>query len=394
MKIFHFLLNSKFALVCLILAAGSLKADEKDFYSQVDPQTRLQILANMRVHERNDLIEKLDVVAYLNEKCQFPYTRGADGMPVRPQVSCEYKPRGIDDEFNGMSAKFDCTFTRQSKNGEYKNKTLKVKYEPKKYPGGGYKEIPQAIMGTLFSRLMGFYTNAYCPVDLICKGCPSENPWSYGKSKGKAVPNSIIEFKNVVVESKLNGFKVVDNKNSMREIPQGFSFREIHHHFPQTSEETDKILKAERDALTLWINFVVSNDADYHNNKLFCMNSIKPSSADEKPVCSFSVGVINDYGNSFGYKNADTKLKISRFLQNTINYTSNKELLTTGASGNAGAANQPVSAAGLDLFINQAEAISDQQLLDVFHLAQIDKVSDNSAQDWLNAFRKKIQLMK
>ena len=394
------------AFLALVLAGNLFSlishADEKAFYSRMEPKARLNVIGNSRVmkvlkadsqsiaeDDKDNRLEKIDVVKYLSEKCNFKYTRDASGAPVRPQVSCVYKPRTDGNEFFGMSAKFDCSFTSQNEQGQVKERSLKVKYGPRQYEGGGYKEIPQAFLGASLARLMGFYTGTYCPVDLTCKDCPGENPWGLNKSKAPAVPGSVIEFKNVVVEVKQKGFKVQDSKAGS-EKPQGFSFAsELNRYFPKTDKQTQLNLRSERDALTLWFNFVVSHDADRHNAKLLCVKSIKPTDASQSPKCELSAAMVNDYGNSFGYKNGDTPLNVNEFSKSALRGNE-----TTGAEGDARAQGHSMSEEGRTLFVNMAEAITDQQLNDIFSLAQIEKVSNAGSETWKQAFRSKVMKVK
>jgi hypothetical protein len=388
--------------VALMLAVTA-DAGEKEYYSKLDPKLRRLALAKSEVmkplnsttvqeeDDKNNLTDKIDIVKYLSEKCGFEYTRDANGLPQRPQVKCRYQPKSELDKFNGMTAKFDCKFTQIDENLAAKEKTRKVKYDPKKYDGGGHKEIPQAILGTQIARLLGFHTGTYCPVDLTCLDCPSENPWSQSNSSAPAVSGQTIEFKNVVVDAKMKGFKIEDPKNKTNQKLQGVSFRDLNKYYPKIDRATQLQMRDERDALTIWINFVVSQDADQHNNKLFCLKSKAVENAN--PECLRSAFVINDYGNSFGYTDSDTKLQISKFARSVVT-RSGDQLSTIGASGNAGASYHPLSAEGVDLFVKHAEAITDQQLRDIFHLAQIDKVSDAGVTEWIQAFRRKVDKLK
>lgn len=390
---------------CPVQAQEKQQKPEKQYYGSLDPQMRKILIAKAHVlkilkpdvkeeDDKNNLTDKIDYVKFLSEKCGFEYSRDANGLPVRPQVSCVYKPRTPGDDFNGMTAKFDCTFTFQNKDGQISEKTLKVKYEPRKYEGGGFKEVPQAVIGTGIARLLGFYTGTYCPVDLTCKDCPSDNPWSQGKSSAPALKGSVIEFKNVVVAIKQKGYSVVDSKNVNAEKQQGFKFDELTQtYIAKIDKNLQAAQRAERDALTLWMNFVVSGDADHHNNKLICVNSKKPATPQEKPTCELSAALINDYGNSFGYSDANTKLKLRKFAVEALRGTS-EGAETTGASGNARASGHLMSKQGRDLFVRNAEAITDQQLSDILNLAQIEKTSDSSVQAWTEAIRKKIQKIK
>ena len=367
-----------FWIILACLPASAL-AQEKSYYGKIDPKIRLQILAQARTmrifdpaaeikkeDDKNNVSNKLDVVKYFSEKCDFPYSRDQNGLPVRPQVSCVYTPK-TEKDFNGMTAKFDCTFTFVNKDGQTKEKTLKVKYEPKKYAGGGHKEIPQAVIGTSLARLLGFNSTTYCPVDLTCKDCPSDNPWAQDKSSAPAMPGNIVEFKNVVVESKIKGYKVEDSKNQNNtKRPQGISFRDLNRYFLRSPDKNLLAnMKAEREALT----------------------------PEEIPKCLESIAVVNDYGNSMGYSNSDTRLQVSQFARDALRGRGS-DRTTTGASGHAGASNHPISDAGRLLFIQQANAITDAQLTDIFNLAQVDKVSDGNVNAWIQAFRKKVERMK
>jgi len=401
------ILNPRILIIIVVSFAGitSTHAQEKEFYGSIDPKARKVLIAQSKVQkvlkaevkeedDKNNLTAKIDYVKFLSEKCGFEYLRDANGLPVRPQVNCVYKAKEKGDEFHGMSAKFDCTFTLQNKDGQVSEKTLKVKYDPKKQEGGGFKEVPQAVLGTGIARLLGFYTNTYCPVDLTCKDCPSDNPWANAKATAPALKGNVVEFKNVVVAIKQKGYTVVDRNHVNSEKPQGFSFEELTHtYLAKIDNAVMAAQQAERDALTLWMNFVVSGDADHHNNKLICIRSTIPATAQEKPSCELSAALINDYGNSFGYTNGDTKLKLKKFAVEALR-SSSDGAETTGASGNAGASSHLMTKAGRDLFVQNAEAITDQQLSDILHLAQIEKTSDSNIQSWIAAIRKKIQKIK
>ncbi len=400
-------LNPRLLIAVAILSSAVTPAfgQEKDFYGSIDPKARKILIAQSKTQkvlkaevkeedDKSNLADKIDYVKFLSEKCGFEYTRDANGLPVRPQVSCVYKAREKGDEFNGMSAKFDCTFSFQNKDGQVSEKTLKVKYEPKKLEGGGYKEVPQAVLGTGIARLLGFYTSTYCPVDLTCKDCPSDHPWANAKSTAPGLKGNVVEFKNVVVAAKQKGFNIVDRNHKNDEKPQGFTFTELTQtYIAKLDKNVMAAQQVERDALTLWMNFVVSGDADHHNNKLLCIKSIKPATPQQLPACELSAAMINDYGNSFGYSDANTKLKLKKFAVDALR-SSSGGAETTGASGNAGASGHSMSKLGRDLFVRYAEAITDQQLSDILNLAQIEKTSDSNVQSWMAAIRKKVQRIK
>lgn len=405
-------------LLSITALAQTTTVNEKKYYQTLDPKVRLEILSRAQVRksvaltemattkkedDKDNLTDKIDVVKYLSEACGFEYTRDAEGNPVRPTLNCNYDPRAEDDGFNGMTAKFGCQFEMTNKRGEKKSKTLKVKYDPYKQQGGGYKEIPQAVMGTLFARLLGFYTGNYCPVDVVCNNCPNDNPWELSKkSTGPAAAGSRVKFDNVVVASNLSGYKIMDTKNTDPVKAIGFYFKnELNKIYPADKQLADQ-LRTERDALTLWINFAGARDAGAYNTKMYCIKSAPITETSPEPKCLQSVAIINDYGNAFGYKDQKEKMSLSRFsspaLQSSFNNydsgSSNEPLITTGARGTAGADGVQISSAGRDLFVKSAEAITDQQLDDVLKLTQIHLTSDASLQKWKDAFRRKVKAVK
>lgn len=405
----HLLLTTVLTATALLPAmAGAQAPSEKDrakkYFAAVDPQTRLNLIGFMRVRkltapatagepraedDKDNRSEKIDVVELLRERCQFDYRRDGAGHPVRPQVECTYKPKEADDGFNGMSAKFDCRFESADPAG--KARTLKVKYDPAKAPGGGYKEIPQAVMGTLTARLLGFYTNIYCPVDVICKDCPGEHPWGQHKSQAPAVPGNRVVFENVVVEVKQKGDKVIDRRHVNSEKPQGFGFGDEMARYAPRDAALQAELLTERQTLAIWQNFVHAKDADRHNNKLLCARARTAPGAD--PVCELSVGSINDYGNAFGYTDSRTPLRLSGFARDSLS-GSGSSVRTSGASGNAGSGGYPVTMAGRDLFVSMADSLTDSQLNDIFELAQVGKTSDAGVDQWRQVYRQKVQKIK
>ena len=414
-----------FLMLCLCLQAQAEKLSEKKYFQSIDPKVRLYILKTARVKiklpdqsfesgslketGKDNTVNKIDVVKYLSDVCGFEYSRNAEGHPVRPTLECTYNPRPSDNGFNGMTAKFDCDFERTEEKNSAENKkppgprTLKVKYDPFKQPGGGYKEIPQAIMGTLFARLLGFHTGTYCPADVICKDCPNDNPWELSNnSKGPAAVGSRVKFENVVISINHKGFKIMDTTNNDPVKAIGFYFKKELNKINPSDKTQAAELKTERDALTLWINFARNRDAGAYNTKLYCVKSETSQTIESKPVCLEAAALINDYGNSFGYAGQREKIELSKFkdhpLRNTSfsgeNIDANSSLITVGANGTAEPAGIEIGDSGRKLFVKYAESITDQQLDDIFRLAQIHLTSDSSVEEWKSTFKKKVKRVK
>ncbi len=327
--------------------------------------------------------DRIDIVELLREECGFNYQRDSDGRPVRPMVECTYAPRDPANPFGGMMAKFDCKI---QPTGREAIKT-KVKYDPKHSAGGGSKEIPQGIMGTLLSRVMGFEGNLYCPVDVTCVNCPSKDPWAQQKSQAAAVPGNRVEFKNVILEKKIKGAKILQTNPKLRTHPTAFSFaNDFLQYLP--SDSAEKSL-ADREALTIWVNFLNHHDAGAYNMALNCKSALINSG---KPSCESVTASINDYGDGFGYHKMGKPMELDQFLKEAPGVVEKKGRFTTeGAKGSSNPGGIVVSKAGVLRFVEAAEKIDDQELSDILDLAQIEAVSKSRKQEWMSAFRQKIE---
>lgn len=375
------------------LQTGFAKGDDL-FDLPADIRTELVKRAYVFRSDSPNSSEKMDVVELLKKECGFSYSRDADGKPVRPNIECTYLPRNPQNPFGGMMAKFDCQF-QTSERSQVKTK---VKYDPEHRPGGGYKEVPQAILGTLLTRLMGLEGNIYCPVNLTCLNCPSNDPWSQQKSQEPAIDGNRIEFKNVVIEKKLKGTKILMSNDNLPTHPKAFAFlNDLLVHLPGESRH---LALAEREALAIWLNFIRHRDAGTYNMALNCQNRKDKASdkdtnsnAVRTPICQKISASINDFGNSFGYRSIDQKMELSRFRSapGVRQMEMMMKFYTDGAGGSSNAAGFAVSEAGVKRFLQAIDQVTEQQLSDVLELAQIATVSDSSKEKWIEVFHKKIE---
>lgn len=377
----------------------------KEYFKNVDPVLRQNLIKNMKVlRDENDvnLENQKGVLAYMTETCGFSYTRDQkSGTVILPEIQCTYQPRNAKNPFNGMSPKFDCAFESvNSEMQEIKNKKVKVKYDAGQRPGGGFKEIPQAVLGTQLARLFGFYTNTYCPVKkLTCLNCPSANPWVDSRSQAAAVPGKIVVFKDVVFEVDIGGMTITDKSAARLSKPQGFSFNDEMSVFLPASEPQRQQAILEREQIDIWVNFIRHNDSDPHNNKLIC--KAYSLEKNQQPLCTNVYGTVNDYGNSFGYTGSSSKMSLAEFMKASLKHpfsvaslfgaSAHSDLVTVGAAGSA--SGYKVSKEAVQSFIDRGFRIQQEDLLDIFDLAQISIISDNSATDWTAGFRKKIKDM-
>jgi hypothetical protein len=331
----------------------------------------------------------LDLAEYLSDACDFEYTRDSNGVLQRPVVECDYVPKP---DFNGATSKFRCVFQTgiDKKTGEPKFKKLKVKYDLR--AGGGDKEIAQAIVGSGVAKLMGFVSHTFCPARVICKGCPSQDPWKQSlKSSAEPNPALSFTFENAVVERKVKGYEIMAEGDDPRR-PQVINWRELRNVSDQLPQEERLAELAAREAWMLYLHLINHADSDPHNNGFVC-DKATWNEGDPEPTCENSFGFQNDWGDSFnfmnlgGYKSHSTfrkKDRSSRLGANICVGTMNS------AEGDISGAR--FSEESRQLFKSLITKVSREQILDLFELAQVRAISKGktTALQWSEVFIEKI----
>lgn len=400
-----------FAILLSLVSVPAESNDLKRLFGRVTPEQRDQHLAEAEVRLRPDesALINPDVLEDLSRRCGFQYSRDPQGFPVRPTVECQYNPKDPKDPFGGRTAKFECLFPEYDKSGNLKVdaqgrpklNARKVKYDPGHRPGGGYKEVPQAILGTEISRRLGFYADTYCPVNLVCHDCPNSDPWKESNaSSGPAVPGKQVTFNDVVIEIREKSMKIIDTENQSSKMGEGFKLRgELSKKLPpkgkpgSVEQQLRERRAAEREALAIWINLIVHGDADSHNFRLGCKEG-RLNEQEGIAQCLHTIAYLTDYGNAFGHVSMSEPVELKKFLRRSLQ-RKDSQWYAVGAAPESSM--YPVSTAGRSLFVNAAKAVTDDQLKDIFALAQVEKVSDASSnlqtaiERWIQAFRTKVE---
>jgi hypothetical protein len=366
----------------LILISFNLHAqtiDAEKYFENVSPLERSQYLDI--AHTANSKVipsTTTDVLSDLQETCGFEYKRDLNGKPILPVVDCDYKAATSDNPLDGVTPKFNCEFTNEKGH----KKKHKVKYSLKAVD---QKEIPQAIFTASLMRLMGFYAETYCPAVVKCKGC-SQDPWSQ-KSQGAAIANSVVDFKNAVVEFKIKGEKISVTRTSWDKKPLGFDWSELKRTIKNLPAEDRRNLLVEREALMLLNNFIYHTDADAHNNRLVCREWSDDGSALR---CTDVAAFTHDVGDSF--KKMD------------FNFYQNYEPLSSGGffssscqgnldKGEGVIVKAQYSDESRKLFLDKFDHLSDQQLSDLLEMAQVRKMGVEP-QKWIDVLRKHANSMR
>ena len=182
---------------------------------------------------------------------------------------------------------------------------------------------------------------------LTCINCPSNDPWSQAKAQAPGVEGTRIEFKNVVIEKKMKGLKILQSNPKLPTHPTAFTFAEFLKSLP--AQDKGPAL-AEREALAIWINFLGHGDAGAYNMALTCHGA---RDNDGKPSCEKVTASINDFGDSLGYHGMDRKMELSRFKSapGVRSGQNDFEVFTEGARGSSGPAGLRISPEGIRRFV-------------------------------------------
>lgn len=305
-----------------------------------------------------------------------------------PTVECNYKP---DPQLGGGTAKFQCDFKDDSADGI---ETHKVKYardpsEP------DHAEVLETTVAPLLARLVGFYSETYCPAQVVCKNCSSQDPWKEKHSAARASQETY-NFPLTVVEYPLKAH-TMSNKD-IHPYVQGIEWYELKMAKGDSDQETKNLL-IEREAWMLWLNFIQHTDAGSYNERLSCLEV--EMAADGKPVCKKSIMYTHDYGHAF-YKKfefdswaARDPFKPSQQGQSCIGNMTMEDLGLNPKSHFSGIIFSPaISSEARDLLVQRLELITDTQLEAVFQLGRLEELMAYPTRDLVATFRKKIAQMK
>ncbi len=149
--------------------------------------------------ETPELISQIDMTEELKQICGagFNYNNNPKKDYVSwPTVNCKYKQDNL--SLSGATKKFNCDFTEITKKGKENVKKRKVKYAT--YFKLSSSELVPTILASTIARMLGFYTEAYCPAKIKCANCPSADPWADSNRSSAPPSNETHEFDYAMVE--------------------------------------------------------------------------------------------------------------------------------------------------------------------------------------------------
>lgn len=347
----------KYLLICVLFLAGmavvscqhlerqpssesntdsqSAKDLAKKHFKSVSKEERAQIISrahlfNPEITENN--ISNIEHPALLfTKRCPTQFNYKPESLGQWPQVTCIYQP-DINKELSGTNSKYNCLFQDTDKNetGADHSKVYKVKYaENQQKPLSS--EMIETVFTSQLAQLIGFYSETYCPAEIVCEKCASSNPWHRADHSSLAKPKYLPAFSNsynfpwAVVEKKINSMKVSENiPQASNANPQGIRFSELKLVDTSLPPDQQKALLIEREAYMLWLNFLQHFDSSNFNQFISCKkfktkkNSENSEAATAQIECNDAIIYLHDFGETFAlHMNFEAWKKLAVFSSET-----------------------------------------------------------------------------
>lgn len=364
----------------------------KKSFKQLSVAQRNEAIQNARVTVADfdsSKIPQVDVLKKLEQTCgpYFQYNSHSYGV-AWPQVTCQYRPD--DGSFGGFSRKFKCSFEDSTaKDGR---RTHKVKYAG--YKGPDSSEVIETTLATQATDLIGFHTEIYCPAQISCDDCPSQDPWKNNRAAASPARGRTAQFSWALVEKPLAGFNMA-NRDDDSPQSQGLEWNELKQ-VPKEDPKLARELLIEREAWILWMNFLMVLDAGHFNQRIFCLEVDKTRGGPVK--CSKPVVYTHDYGHSF-YGHFEFKKWAAKSVF--------KEVTADGCRGNLQVSDMEpkswpfgivfaplISSEARDLLWDRLSRVTDEQWTLIFQLARAEEASRVKSRDFLNVIKRKIDELK
>lgn len=390
-------------------AASSDKLSKKQLkhhFKNLSQEERDQAIRRAQVTRpdyRPERVSSLDVVQELESLCgaQFKYQKETveAGDPTMglggtyqiyrwPRIECRYQPDDAD--FGGYTSKFRCEFPNSKAKDGWTDKKVKYASSPQRPLKS---ELVETVLATTLTRLIGFYTEAYCPLTAVCKDCPSDDPWELNRSQAPGKKGNEEVFPWALVEESFSGF--VMSNQVLEPMAQGLEWDELKKVDGGDARQARQML-IEREAWILWINFLQTLDAGYFNQRIYCLKASKLPNSKEQ--CEKSIVYTHDYGHSFhGHFNFSAWARKSVFKENSNDGLCHGNLLRSSVDRQwlKGAVFEPIiSAEARDLLVDRLEQLSEKQWIQTYQLSRAEEASGVSVQSFVKAVQEKIFEMK
>jgi hypothetical protein len=316
------------------------------------------------------------------------------------KLICDFKTPG--NKMGGKTPKFGCQITSvESADGKKQTLTpdiqeddpIKVKF------GATDNEVFAEIVATRLMWAMGYYADAWYPVQVECHGCP-ENPIS---GSGAATTRTYA-VANIV--RKLPGKKMTEVGKS----EQGWSWKEL--------DAANGRPVYERDGLKLLAAFIQHSDNKPPQQRLSCHNvDVDGKTQPPTTTCDRSTMLVQDVGATFGSggwftSNTAAKMNIDNWSGKKLWRSSGTDAAPHACQANLrksltakdGLSDPKISEDGRRFDAGLMCQLSDQQIEELFRAARVAAMPKYHNQDgsfkpgideasvvhqWVEAFKKK-----
>jgi hypothetical protein len=277
-----------------------------------------------------------------------------------PQGKAAYAPGETiacdktDGDSTGKSPKFYCKAP--------KDDDLKVKY------GASNGEVYAEVLATRLLWALGFAVDRMYPVRVVCRGC-SADPFH------DPVPApSPVTFDPAAVEWKLPG-KTLESKPD-----SGWKWPEL----DLVDESQGGAPLAHRDALKLLAVMIKHTDSKAQQQRLICGEG---AADEERGTCAQPVMMINDLGVTFGKpiitnSNSKGSLNYENWTSTRIWKDPDTCVADLKKSFTGTLSNPRISEAGRRFLADLLVQLSDEQIHDLFEVAQVQRRQPKPGQSW------------
>ena len=338
------------ALSVAICCTTALQAQKKEPYKNVDDDVRLNAIRTAQVWSPVD-IGSMDMKA-------GPVN--AEGFAPGAEVQCEYHEERL-----VGTPKFNCVIPPDDK--------VRVKY------GERNGEVYSEVAASRLLWALGFGADGVYPVRVVCNGCPGDPIRNHKKAAGTRA------FVPAVIERKMAGDEIELHKDS------GWSWVELAFVDPASGGAP----LAHRDALKLLAVMIQHTDSKPQQQRLMCLDRKMGNTPAKDGACAHPFMMINDLGKTFGTAtafNSDAKSAVNlKEWSRTPVWKDETGCVARLPKSMTGSLEHPkIGEAGRAFLSNLLSQLSDQQLRDLFEVAQFTR-RDSSAtvDDWVSAFKKK-----
>jgi hypothetical protein len=338
------------AVLVAICCTSALYAQKKDPYKNVDNDIRLGALRSAQVWTASDIGSK-DLKAGPAD---------ASGFQPNAIVNCDY----VEKKQSG-TPKFDCALSPDD--------TVRVKY------GQNNGEVYAEVAASRLLWALGFGADRVYPITVVCNGCPEDPIKSHKRVTGTR------RFEAAILERKFPGDEIELHEDS------GWSWVEL----AFVDEASGGASHAQRDALKLIAAMIQHTDSKPQQQRLVCLDRLQGLPVGENGNCAKPFLIINDLGKTFGKAtafNGDKPSAVNFKEWSAVSVWKDESgcvaQLTKSMTGSL--EHPKIGEAGRKFLSGLLAQLSDQQLRDLFEVAQFTKRDPGTAvDDWIGAFKAK-----